>query len=54
MKSKSIIFFIVFTILASAICLANDSVYVWSNNNINTNNTIQTVSNVEDNNSLDL
>ena len=55
MKLKSIIFFIIFTILASTICFASDSVYVWSNNNnANINNTLQTVSSVEDNNSLNL
>ena len=54
MKLKSIIFFIIFTILTSTICFASDSVYVWSNNNTNTNNTLQTVSSVEDNNSLNL
>lgn len=54
MKSKSVVFFIIFTILTSTICFASDSVYVWSNNNTNTNNTLQTVSSVEDNNSLNL
>ena len=54
MKSKLIIFFIVFIMLFSTICFATDSIYVWSNNNTNTNNTLQTVSNVEDNNSLNL
>lgn len=54
MKLKSIIFFIIFTLLTSTICFAADSVYVWSNNNANTNNTLQTVSSVEDNNSLNL
>ena len=53
MKSKSIIFFIVFTMLASTICLATDSVYVWSNNT-SSNDILQTVSSVEDNNSLNL
>ena len=53
MKSKSIIFFIAFVTLFSSICLATDSVYVWSNNN-STNNTLQTVSEVQDNNSLNL
>lgn len=53
MRSKSIIFFIIFIILASTICFATDSIYVWSNNN-STNSTLQTVSNVEDNNSLNL
>ena len=54
MKSKSIIFFIVFTMLASTLCFATDSVYVWSNNNISSNNILQTVSNVEDKNTLNL
>ena len=53
MKLKSIIFFIIFTMLASTICFATDSVYVWSNNT-STNNILQTVSNVEENNSLNL
>lgn len=52
MKTKIIIFFIIFTMLASTICLATDAVYVWSNNS--SNNTLQTVSEVEDNNSLNL
>ena len=52
MKTKIIIFFIIFTMLASTICLATDVVYVWSNNS--SNNTFQTVSEVEDNNSLNL
>lgn len=53
MKTKTIIFFIIFTIISSTICFATDSVYVWSNNN-STNSTLETVSNVEDNNSLNL
>ena len=53
MKLKSIIFFIIFTMLAFNICVATDSIYVWSNNT-STNNTLQIVSNVEDNNSLNL
>ena len=52
MKTKTIIFFIIFTMFVSTICLATDAVYVWSNNN--TYNTLQTVSEVEDNNSLNL
>ena len=52
MKFKTIIFFIIFTMFASTIGLATDAVYVWSNNS--TNNTLQTVSEVEDNNSLNL
>lgn len=53
MKRKTIIFFIIFTMLTSIISFASDSIYVWSNNTT-TNNTLQTVSNVEDNNSLNL
>ena len=52
MKVKSIIFSIIFTILISSICFATDAVFVWSNNT--TNNTLQTVSEVQDNNSLNL
>lgn len=52
MKIKTIIFSIIFCILISSISFATDSVYVWSNNA--TSNTLQTVSNVEDNNSLNL
>ena len=54
MKFKLIIFFIIFTILSSTICFATDSVYVWSKLSANTNNVLQTVSNVQDNNSLNL
>ena len=53
MKTKTIIFFIIFTMLTSIISFASDSIYVWSNNTT-ANNTLQTVSNVEDNNSLNL
>lgn len=53
MKLKLIVFFIISIILASTICFATDSVYVWSNN-ISTNKILQTVANVEDNNSLNL
>ena len=52
MKIKSIIFFIIFTILISSICFATDAVYVWSNNT--TQNALQTVSDVKDENSLNL
>ena len=52
MKNKTIIFFIIFTILISGVCFAADSVYVWSNN---TNQTaLQTVSDVKEDNSLKL
>jgi len=53
MKTKTIIFFIILLILSSTICFATDAVYVWSNNN-NTNTSLQTVSEVQDNNSLKL
>ena len=53
MKTKTIIFFIIFTMLTSIMSFASDSIYVWSNNTT-ANNTLQTVSNVEDNNSLNL
>lgn len=53
MKTKTIIFFIILTMISSTICFATDSVYVWSDNN-STNSTLETVSNVEDNNSLNL
>ena len=52
MKTKSVIFSIIFIILISSVCFATDAVYVWSNNSTNT--TLQTVSEVEDNNSLNL
>lgn len=52
MKFKKIIFSIIFIMLVSTICVATDSVYVWSNNT--STNSLQTVSSVEDNNSLNL
>lgn len=52
MKFRTIIFSIIFTILASTMCFATDSIYVWSNNT--SSSTLQTVANVEDNNSLNL
>lgn len=52
MKFKTIIFSIIFTILASTICFATDSIYVWSNNT--SSNTLQTVADAKDNNSLNL
>ena len=52
MKLKSIIFSLIFITLLSSICFATDSVYVWSNNS--TTNILQTVSNVKDDNSLNL
>ena len=52
MKTKIIIFSIIFVIASSSICFAIDSVYVWSNNT--SYNILEIVSNVEDNNSLNL
>lgn len=52
MKFKTIVFSIIFMTLISTICVATDSVYVWSNNA--STNSIQTVSSVADNNSFNL
>jgi len=52
MKTKTFIFFIIFTILASTFCLATDAIYVWSNSS--SNSTLQTVADVQDNNTLNL
>ena len=52
MKTKTIIFSIIFTILISSICFATDSVYVWSNNT--STKSIETVSDAQENNSLNL
>lgn len=52
MKIKTIIFFTIFTILVPIMCFATDSVYVWSDNN--TKETLQTVAEAVDNNSLNL
>ena len=53
MNTKIIIFSIILIIIHSSICFGADSVYVWSNNNT-TSNILQTVSNVEDDNNLNL
>ena len=37
MKTKTIIFSIIFILLASSMCFAVDSVYVWSNNTTSNN-----------------
>lgn len=52
MKIKTIIFSIIFSILISSTSFAVDSVYVWSNNS--SSNALQTISNVQDNNTLNL
>lgn len=53
MKIKTIIFIIIFSILISSTCFATDSVYIWSNNT-NKLESLQTISDVQDNNSLNL
>lgn len=52
MKNKTIIFFIIFIMIVSSATFAVDSVYVWSNNTVP--QTIQTVSDVKENNFLNL
>ncbi len=52
MKRKIILFSILSIILLSSICSAVDSIYVWSNNT--NNKTVETVSDVQENNSLKL
>lgn len=52
MKFRTLIFFIIFTILVPGICFATDSVYVWSDSNKTT--TLETVAEAADNNSLNL
>lgn len=52
MKKKLILFSIIFIMLVSSVCLAADSVYVWSNNI--DNKIVQTVSDVQEDNSLKL
>lgn len=52
MKTKTIIFSIIFTIFISSISFAATAVYVWSNNN--TEEALEIVSEAVDNNSLNL
>ena len=52
MKNKIIIFCIIFTCIISTVVFATDSIYVWSNNT--SSNAIQTVSDVKEDNSLNL
>lgn len=52
MKRKIILFTIIFIMLLTSICLAADSIYVWSNNT--TNKVVETVADVQENNSLKL
>ena len=52
MKTKTIIFSIIFTIFISSISFATDAVYVWSNSN--TEDALEIVSEAVNNNSLNL
>ena len=52
MKTKTIIFSIIFTILISSVSLATDSLYVWSDTSSNA--VLEIVSEAVDNNSLNL
>lgn len=57
MKSRAIIFFIIFLMLISSICFATDAIFTWSNNTtkVNTNNNVlQTVADAKEENSLKL
>lgn len=57
MKSRAIIFFIIFLMLISSICFATDAIFTWSNNTtkINTNNNaLQTVADAKEENPLKL
>lgn len=53
MKKKLIIFFFTYILLCQSLCMAIDSVFVWSNNNTSLNS-IETIAEAEDNNSLNL
>ncbi len=50
---KIILFFLIYILVCQNICMATDAVFVWSNNNVNTNS-IETVAEAEENNSLNL
>ncbi len=52
MRTKTIIFFIIFTMIISTISFATDALYVWSDNN--SDSALQIVSEAVDNNSLNL
>lgn len=54
MKNKAIIFFIIFTITISGVCFATDAVFTWSNNADTTINTLQTVTDANEDNTLNL
>ena len=54
MKNKAIIFFIIFIITASGVCFATDAIFTWSNKTNSTINTLQTVADVNEDNTLNL
>ena len=55
MKSRAIIFFIIFLMLISSICFATDAIFTWSNNTTKLNTTtLQTVADAKEENPLNL
>lgn len=55
MKSRAIIFFIIFLMLISSICFATDAIFTWSNNTTKVNTTtLQTVADAKEENTLKL
>ena len=54
MKNKAIIFFITFIITISGVCFAADAIFTWSNNTNSSINTLQTVADVNEDNTLNL
>ena len=54
MKNKAIIFFIIFIITISGVCFATDAIFTWSNNTNSSINTLQTVADVNEDNTLNL
>ena len=55
MKSRAIIFFIIFFMLISSICFATDAIFTWSNNTTKVNTTtLQTVADAKEENPLNL
>lgn len=55
MKSRAIIFFIIFLMIISSICFATDAIFTWSNNTTKVNTTtLQTVADAKEENTLKL
>lgn len=54
MKNKAIIFFIIFIITISGVCFATDAIFTWSNNTNSSINTLQTIADVNEDNTLNL